>query len=125
MMAVLLGVASVRYLGTGDGKITLGCGRFLHNEMLVNHDEIICDECDVRIELRQKLGGWANPLTAEAHVCEKCWEIEFLRTLGGVEGWPEVNDILKKIKYPIRTFIGRAVEDDTVQRVMEKYGIVS
>lgn len=92
--------------------------------MLVNQNEISCDECDARIEPRQISGGWIDAFTADAHVCEGCWEIEFLRALEGVGEWEEVNDMLKKIKYPIRTFIGRAVKDDTVQKVMEKYGAV-
>ena len=93
--------------------------------MLVNQNEIACDECQRRIEPCPKLlAGWDNLSTAEAHVCEGCWEKEIARTLNGVKSWEDVNIAIKKIRFPVRTFIG-CVEDSVIERVMEKYGTVS
>ncbi len=90
---------------------------------MVNRSEIHCNECDTQIESFAKPRGWHNPLTAEAHVCEGCWMKECV----GAD-WAnldDLNDILSKIKCPVRTFIGAVVKDDVVQKVMGKYGIVS
>lgn len=91
--------------------------------MLVNQDEITCDECDKCIESFPKPRGWQNPLTAEAHVCSECWDKEFIDVVWA--NLDDLNNILAKIKYPVRTFVGRVIEDDVVQKVMEKFGVVS
>lgn len=90
--------------------------------MLANRGEITC-ECGKRIEQCHR--GWIDPLTAEIHVCEEYWEIEIARILKGVESWEEMNVALKKIKYPVRTFIGQVIENgNIVQKVLDKYGAV-
>ena len=88
--------------------------------MLVNRDEIVCDECDARIEPRQKPGGWEDASTAEAHVCEGCWERKFFRAYMFAKGYTTV---LKEITFPVRTFIGQVIEDDVVEKVMERFGV--
>lgn len=89
--------------------------------MLVNRDEITCDKCGARLESFPKPRGWHNPLTAEAHICSVCWDIELKRAWAAHGDWTRA---LRAIKYP-RTFIGRVVKDDVVQKVMGKYGVVS
>lgn len=91
--------------------------------MLVNQIEIVCDGCGARIEPRQKSGGWKNMFTARAHVCESCWERELLRTLEGVDSWEGVTASIKENRFPAETFIGRVIEDDVVQRMMDKYNV--
>lgn len=90
--------------------------------MLVNRSEIRCDECDARIESFAELRGWKNPMTAEAHVCEGCWDEERKRAWAAHVDWTRA---LLEIKYPIRAFIGCAMEDDVVEKVMEKFSVVS
>ena len=88
--------------------------------MLVNRNEIVCDECGARIESFPKPRGWHNPLTAEAHVCSECWDEERKRAWAAQSDWTRA---LQGCKYPLRTSIGRVVKDDIVGKVMEKYGV--
>lgn len=76
--------------------------------MLINRDEIVCDECDARIESFPKPRGWENPMTAEAHVCADCWGEEIKRAWDAHFDWTRA---LRAIKYP-RTLIGKVIKDD-------------
>jgi len=91
--------------------------------MIVNRDEIVCDKCDARIESFAEPRGWRNPLTAKTHVCSGCWDEEFIDAVWA--NLDDLNAILEKIKFPVRTFVGCVVKNDVTERVMEKYGIVS
>ena len=92
--------------------------------MSVNRDEITCDECKKRIGPVPdvtKPYGWEDLLTAECHVCQGCWEVEVGALLRHVNSYTDLYRAMKKIMLPIRTFIGRVIEYDTVRDVMEKF----
>ena len=90
--------------------------------MLVNRDEVVCDECDKHIESFTEPRGWHNPLTAEAHVCEGCWMKE---CRGPFTTLYDVYVGIKENKLPVQTFIGRVIENNVTERIMEKFSVVS